>query len=732
MQRFHSDDHSKHSRSFPYFLVLQIALLSLIVLLAFGAHAQSQWQQQEIFTNSISPRSYFYSDGIVSAPSRLELIDKKLPVDTSTFISAPNSLKLAWESMQGGGWDVEITLAAWPNRYINYLGDTLFLWLYSAEPMPAADLPLICLHDTANGFTEKLKLGEFAHALPAKKWTRVAIPIKRFTSVSVHPFQPDKTNTVILIQGATDAQPHMLLLDDLRIENASEQNAPAPSAPKNLHATGYEKHVELSWDPVAGEHIESYVVYRSLNGAPYVAVSVQNPETHRAIDFVGDSHANVSYKVTARTSAMHESAMSAAVTASTHPMTDDELLTMVQEASFQYYWDGAEPHSGLARESIPGDPDLIAVGGSGFGIMALIVGTDRGFAPRDQVVDRMLRITSFLAHADRYHGAWPHFLSGSTGKLLPYFGLYDDGADLVETSFLMQGLLAARGYFTHDNAKERQLRAEITTLWQGIEWDWFNATPKHDALYWHWSPNFGFHKANRIGGWNETLMPYVLGIASPTHPIPPSLYYSGWAAEGDPKRKFGTHSEAYGLTLTVADPNGTTGPLFFTHYSFMGYDPHVRDKYADYFTNNRNASLIQQRYAIANPQHFKGYGENDWGMSAVTGPHGYRAYHPPSTDDGTLAPTAAMGAYAYTPEASLAALKHFYRDLGPELLDVYGFRNAFNETEDWYSIPSLALNQAPQTVMIENGRTGLIWRSFMSNPEILVMQKAIGLKADKN
>jgi exo beta-1,2-glucooligosaccharide sophorohydrolase (non-reducing end) len=731
MHRFDTEDQSDKRIKLPIFLICEIILLCLFFLFAFAVHAQSKWQQQEIFSNSISPRSYFYSEGIVSGPSKLELIDKKLPVETSTFVSAPNSLKLAWQSTPGGGWDAEITLAAWPNRYINYLGDTLYLWVYSPEAMAGTQLPLICLHDTANGFTEKLKLGEFAHALPTKKWTRIAIPIRRFASVSVHPFQPDKINTVILIQGATDDRPHVLFLDDIRIENASEQNAPAPPVPKGLRATGYEKHVELSWDPIADEQIEHYVLYRSLNGAPYVPVAVQNPETHRAVDFVGDAHANVSYKVTARTSALHESAMSAAATASTHPLTDDELLTMVQKASFEYYWDGAEPHSGLARESIPGDPDLIAVGGSGFGIMALVVGAERGFVPREQVVDRMLRITSFLAHADRYHGAWPHFLSGSTGKLLPYFGLYDDGADLVETSFLMQGLLAARGYFTHDTPKERQLRAEITSLWNGVEWDWFNATPKHDALYWHWSPNFGFHKANRIGGWNETLMPYLLGIASPTHPIPASLYYSGWAAEGDSKRKFGTHSEAYGLTLTVADPNGSTGPLFFTHYSFMGYDPrNFRDKYANYFTNNRNASLIQQRYAIANPQHYKGYGENEWGMSAVTGPHGYRAYHPPSTDDGTLAPTAAMGAYAYAPEASLVALKHFYRDLGPELLDVYGFRNAFNETEDWYSVPELALNQAPQAVMIENGRTGLIWRSFMSNPEIPAMQKAIGLMPD--
>ena len=472
--------------------------------------------------------------------------------------------------------------------------------------------------------------------------------------------------------------------------------------------------------------VAEYVVYRSLKGGPFQPVGVQTPETHLALDFTGPEPVTATYKVTARTSALHESPMSNEATATTHAMTDDELLTMVQEASFEYYWDGAEPNSGMGRESIPGDPDMIAVGGSGFGIMSLIVGADRGFAPREAIVDRMLRITSFLARADRFHGAWPHFLSGSSGKLLPYFGLYDDGADLVETSFLMQGLLSARGYFTRDTPKERQLRDEITTLWRGVEWDWFNATPKHDALYWHWSPDFGFHTANRVGGWNETLMPYLLGIASPTHPIPASLYYTGWAGEGNPARKYGAPSEAYGIPLTVADPNGSTGPLFFTHYSFMGYDPRgVHDKYADYFVNNRNMSLIQQKYAIENPHHYAGYGENGWGMSAVTGPHGYRAYHPPTTDDGTLAPTAAMGAYAYTPEASLAALKHFYRDLGQGLWDVYGFRNAFNETEDWYSVPELGLNQAPQTVMIENGRTGLLWKSFMSNPEMPRMQKAI-------
>ncbi|HEX5284607.1 MAG TPA: glucoamylase family protein [Bryocella sp.] len=701
--------------------------------LAFSpAGAQQSWQQKEFFENSESVHAHFYSEGNVSAPSALELIDGKLPVDTSSFVSAPNSLRLSWTSAPEGEWDVELRLPNWPNRYLKFTGDTLSLWLYSKDLIQGSELPRICLHDAGNGFSQKVRLGDYADQLAAGRWTRLLIPISAFRSRSVRPFEPARTNTIIFLQGDADSHPHTVLIDNIRIESVNRHEKTLP-VPANVHAKGYERHVLLTWDASDDPDIAEFIIYRSMNGGPFVQVQTQRPDIHRAVDFINQVGVSASYRVTARTSGLRESASSSTIEASTHTMTDDELLTMVQEASFSYYWDGAEPHSGLARESIPGDPDMIAVGGSGFGIMSLIVGAQRGFAPREAIVDRMLRITNYLAHADRFHGAWPHFLSGSTGHILPAFGVYDDGADIVETSFLMEGLLSARGYFTRDTPKERQLRDEITALWRGVEWDWFNATPQRDALYWHWSPDFGFHKKNRLGGWNETLMPYLLGIASPTHPLAPSLYYSGWCSEGNPARHFGKHSSWYGITLTVADPNGTTGPLFFTDYSFMGYDPRgVRDKYANYFVNNRNMGIIQQKYATDNPRHFAGYGADDWGMSAVTGPHGYRAFHPPSTDDGTLAPTAAMGAYAYTPQASLLALKHFYRDLGPALWDVYGFRNAFNQSEDWYATGELALNQGPQAVMIENGRTGLVWRSFMSNPEMPAMQKKIGLVPDKD
>lgn len=343
----------------------------------------------------------------------------------------------------------------------------------------------------------------------------------------------------------------------------------------------------------------------------------------------------------------------------------------------------------------------------------------------------MLKIVSFLEKADRYHGAWPHFISGKTGHAIALFGIYDDGADLVETSFLMQGLLTARQYYSQATPQEEELRRRITALWEGVDWNWFCATPNHDALYWHWSPDYDFHIANRLEGWNEVMITYLLAIASPTHGVPASLYQTGYTRQGT-GQPYGMKETYFGIPLTQGYVAGSPGPLFFTQYSFMGYDPRsVHDKFSDYFENNRNESLMSRAYSVANPGHFMGYGADSWGLTAVDGPKDhYEEYKPFVTDDGTIAPTGAMSAYAYTPQASLAALKHWYRDLGAQVWDIYGFRDAFNQQDNWYSGITMGLNQAPQTVMIENGRTGLVWRMFMANPEMRPMQRAIGLVPD--
>jgi exo beta-1,2-glucooligosaccharide sophorohydrolase (non-reducing end) len=699
-------------------------------LAAMPAKGDQNYSQQVFFDNSLSPGSYFYSSGRVSAPSTLELVDGKLPVETKSFISGPNALKLAWQSAPDGGWTAELDLYEWRDRTLEFPGANLWLWVYAPDAIPAADLPKLALRDADRGFSWPLAIGDFAHDIPAGKWMRIRIPLSAFRSASVHPFQPHKLTAMVFVQGAADAAPRTLYLDDIRIEDDPPAHQHAPPVPDGVQARGYERHIDITWNAVADPALAQYVIYRSENGEPFQPIGVQRPGVQRYCDYVGDPHLTASYRVTARTSTLLESAPSASASASTHPMTDDELLTMVQEASFRYYWEASEPHSGMTRESSPGNDDIIALGASGFGVMAITVAADRGFITHQQAIDRLLHITGFLASADRFHGAWPHFLSGSTGHRLPVFDMFDDGADLVETSFLMEGLLTARQYFKADGAAGQELFQRITTLWEGIDWDWFRATPKRDALYWHWSPEYAFYIANRLTGWNEVMITYLEAIASPTHGIPASDYYSGWAGEGI-GNAYANGKSYFGITLPVG--GGTGGPLFFTDYSFMGFDPKgVHDRFTDYFDNNRAQALINQAYCVENAHHWKGYGKDTWGLTAVDGPDGYVPYEPtPDLDDGTIAPTGAISAMPYTPDASMAALRHFYRDLGADVWSIYGFRDAFNLQENWYSGIAMGLNQAPMTVMIENARTGLIWKNFMANPEIPGMLQRIGFRPDQ-
>jgi len=706
----------------------------LLLGLAAGlkaANADQNYSQQVFFETSLSPVSYFYSNGRVSSPSALRLIDGKIPIETTSFISGPNALSLEWTSVSNGGWSAELNLYEWRNRTIEFPDANLWLWINAPRGILAQDLPRLALRDMDRDFTWPVSMGAFAADLAPGKWLRLRIPLSAFHTASVHSFEPHRLDALVFVQGAADAVPHTLYIDDIRVEDDPPTQEVAPPAPHGVTAKGYERHIDIAWNPVTNAALAQYVIYRSVDGEPFRPIGVQRPGVNRFCDYVGDPHFNASYRVTARTSSLRESPPSASVTASTHPMTDDQLLTMVQEASFRYYWEGAGPRSGMTRESAPGNDDVLALGASGFGVMAIIVGADRGFITHQQAIERLMKITGFLATADRFHGVWPHFLSDSTGHRMPVFDMYDDGADLVETSFLMEGLLSARQYFRTDGPSGQELYNRITKLWEGVEWDWFRATPRRDALYWHWSPEYSFYIANRLTGWNEVMITYLEAIASPSHPIPPNLYYTGYTAEGT-DHVYGEHHTYFGIQLDMNYVPGSPGPLFFTHYSYMGFDPRgLHDRYTDYFVNNRNEALVSQAYSIANPLHMKGYGADCWGLTAVDGPDGYNEYKPFVTDDGTIAPTGAISSYAYTPEQSMLALKHFYRDLGAQLWGIYGFRDAFNLQENWYSGITMGLNQAPQVVMIENQRTGLIWKNFMANQEIRPALEKIGFRSDR-
>jgi hypothetical protein len=390
-------------------------------------------------------------------------------------------------------------------------------------------------------------------------------------------------------------------------------------------------------------------------------------------------------------------------------VSDDELLDIIQRQTFRYFYDFAHPASGMAHERNTSG-DIVTTGGSGFGLMALVVGMERQYITRSQGLDHLEKILSFLESCDRFHGAWPHWLNGTTGKTHP-FSTEDDGADLVETGFMVQGLYTIRQYLSPLIPEEAALIGRISDLVNAVEWDWFTRDGQ-DVLYWHWSPNYGWAMNMRIEGYNETLICYVLAAASPTHSIPASAYHSGYARNG----AIANGNSYYGIPLPLGWAYG--GPLFFTHYSHLGLDPRgLSDAYADYWEQGRNMSLINRAYCIDNPKNFVGYSEDCWGLTASDNPTGYSA-HSPTNDLGVITPTAAVSALPYTPEESMAAIRHFYYMLGDKLWGEYGFYDAFDVTDGWWADSYIAIDQGPIVCMIENHRSGLLWDLFMSAPEV--------------
>ena len=402
-------------------------------------------------------------------------------------------------------------------------------------------------------------------------------------------------------------------------------------------------------------------------------------------------------------------------------LTDNALLDLVQRQTFKYFWDFAHPVSGLARER-NSSGETVTSGGSGFGIMAIPVAVSRGFITRAQAVTRMQTIVGFLKNtAQKFHGAFPHWLNGTTGAVIP-FSANDDGADLVETSYLIQGLITARQYFDGLDPAETALRNDINSICNGVEWSWFRQG-NQQVLYWHWSPNSGWSMNMAIRGWNECLITYVLAASSTTNPIPRTVYDQGWAQNG----ALANNNSYYGYQLPLGSAYG--GPLFFAHYSFLGIDPRqLNDPYANYQTQNTNHSLINFKHCVNNPNSQFGYSNLCWGLTASDIPNGYSASSP-TNDLGVIAPTAALSSFPYTPTESMNALKFFYYKLGDKLWGEYGFADAFSLKETWFATSTLAIDQGPIIVMIENYRTGLLWNLFTSAPEVKDGMRNLGFTA---
>ena len=404
-------------------------------------------------------------------------------------------------------------------------------------------------------------------------------------------------------------------------------------------------------------------------------------------------------------------------------LSDEEMMDLTQKETFKYFWDFANADSGAAKERYhPNEPTLnqnvVTSGATGFGLMSIIVAIERGFITRAQGIERLNKIFNFLENADRFHGAWSHWINGSSGNVIP-FSAKDDGGDLVETAFLVQGLICVKEYLKNGTDAEKALATKADILWKGVQWNWY--TQNQEVLYWHWSPNFGFEINLKLTGYNEVLITYILAAASPDYSITKATYEKGWARSG----AIVSGASQYGFPLVLNHAGGSNfgGPLFFSHYSFLGLNPkNLSDQYGNYWNVVVNHTKINRQYCIVNPKNYIGYSANTWGLTAsysrnADGSRGYAA-HSPSNDKGVVSPTAAISSIPYTPNESLKVMHYLYQNKD-KMLGPAGFYDAFSPHYDfWVTQTYLGIDQGPQIVMIENHRTGLLWNLFMQNEDV--------------
>jgi hypothetical protein len=706
----------------PRSLSARAALLGLALLSAAALAVSTSYAQGvRLFRDASSGTYWDLSYGYAASGSSVELINgSKAPVDYVTRWRGTSSLRMRYTAQSGGDWLLGVANTGWVAVDGTQL-DSLVFWAYSPVALAAGDLPYVFLEDKNNARSPRYAMAPYnAGGLPAGVWTRLVMPLAPFQSGpgSMNMTVMNKTFFAQTPAGTMGVQ-RTIHLDELRWVKADPT---PPATPPVTQALGFERHVDLAWSlPVAAD-VESYRIERRVAGA-WTTWTWAAAERGGVALWAGAPAVACTLRAVTEDWSFRESAPTAEFTATTRRLGDDEFLDMIQRASFRYFWEGAHPVSGLIRER-SSSGDVCASGGTGFGLMTIPVGIERGYVTRAAGVARVLQVLAFLATtAERHFGAFPHWIHGVTGQHVGFLGPSDDTMDIVETSYLAQGLLAIRQYFDGAGADEAQIRTLATQLWEAIDWDAFRLAGG-TVLRWHRSPTTGLSTAN-VQGWNECMITYLLGVASPTHPIPASLYVTGWARNG----AMVNGASYYGYTLPVGQAYG--GPMFFAHYSFLGFDPrYQQDAYANYYEHNRNHALVQVAYCTANPAGRAGYGANSWGLTASDDPYGYSAHAAYSNDNGTLTPTAALASMPYTPAQSLAAARHFYDTWGATLWSFEGFKDAFHPGLNWTASDVISIDQGPIVVMIENYRSQLLWNRFMANPEIAPMLATLGFTAD--
>lgn len=712
--------------------------LSLLVSCMLGVAARADTYPGVLFENSILKGNYMYSTVYHDEHSWVENAAGRLPISDSIFFTPGNSLSLKYMSARSGNWHTDITFPKAANSYFPDAGDVLTFKLYVVSDTEGGVLPTLSVtqRDTVSSM---LNLADYIDGFRTNMWLDVRIPVAAIGGLVMDA----PVDGIRLSQGQADTATHWLYIDQIEFVSANPPRAKLSSPAVLASATAFDRHVDLTWQLPLTPSIRYIKVYRAEDNEHFEPIAIRPVFVQKYTDFVPYPEKTYYYKIAWVDYDYLESPFSEVVEATTHTVSDSLLLDFMQAAHFNYFMERAEINSGMHATHFGIDDATVSVMETGLSILSHVVAVDRGFISRKVAIGRLRRMVDFLAKVERYHGAFPAHIDGRTGK-----GIFEidsvPEADLAATAFLMQGLLVAGQYF-HADSTVAELTAKIDTLWDSVEWNEFVVAGQQNILLDRWSPAVGFKNARPMGGFGSDFISYILALASPRYSVHPDAYAGGlgvprqlvdstYAMElaendafavdvGDGQQGAGTlpryrefaytaDTMLYGLPITVGSVDTT---LLHAYTPFLAFDPRgKRDTFANYFTNNVNLTKVTRRRD--NEQGYGDFSTNIWGTVVI------------KTDSliaidslnrlPVINPAIASASYAYTPQTALRSIRELYEVYGPALFTEYGFRKWIAPQRNAVAGGFDALQQAAVVVMIENGRSGLIWDLFSSHPDI--------------
>lgn len=701
----------------------QFFLLFLSTLLIYPVFTSAQTYPEVWFESSTLPVRYSNSHVSYSGNSWIKNIKHQLPLSDSIFFTPKNALELNYTSGKEGHWEANIR---YPRASAFQLKEeyTLLFKLFiqsetSIDELPAIEIINSQAHTDSALITPSLiSLKKFIKKAELNKWISVEIPLKKVGLANLEA----GIETIRFLQNSLDGKEHSLFIDQIEFLPKSFPQSQLTSAAVLSSGIGYERHIDLTWKLPLTPSIRYIKFYRSIDNKNFEPVAIRPVFAKRYSDIIPLSDTTYYYKISWMDYFYRESPLSNVLKVKSGKMNDDALVAMIQKANISYFTDGEEFNSGMQLKNIYNQNSVVSVKNTGVGILALIASIKDDFQLREKVLTRLERIVSFLEKAENNYGVFPELLDGRTGKVIYRYNSNKDSTNLVvdleSTGMLIQALLVSKRYFNQNNDAEVELRNKISTLWKAVRWNEFLNSENY--LSSKLSSEEGINEGSPLSGLSKMYL-YIMALASPEYNIELATYQNALTKPLKARERNISHQDSllleenpeelvsimhykgndyyevpfinghayYGIPLAVGDKDDNLFDLLMGYITLDLKDSH--DDFANYYKNTENLIKIQHRQSLEDGEDFF---------------------------DDRLETSKGIAIYPLNRKLAMKNIKHYYLDHAATLWTEYGFVRAIDFNQNRVIYPKEGAENGLNAVMIDNGKSGFIWKLFMQDPDI--------------